>query len=83
MSGGEYNYIQYQLKDVADEIEHLLEKEDYSPETVRKIKIAADTVAKAAIMITRIDYLVCGDDGEESFHKRWDEELKDYENMDA
>jgi hypothetical protein len=78
MSGGEYNYVQYRLQDVASDIEHLLERTDLSEETMRKIKIAANTVSAAAIMIQRVDYLVCGDDGEDSFNKRWNEELKDY-----
>jgi hypothetical protein len=26
-------------------------------------------------MVKRIDYLVCGDDGEDDFIRRWDEEV--------
>lgn len=36
---------------------------------------ALHIVKQAEIMVQRIDWLVSGDDGEDSFHKRWDGEL--------
>lgn len=48
---------------------------NFAPETVEKFKEALTTLRKAEIMAQRIDWLVSGDDGEESFHRRWNEDL--------
>ena len=89
MSGGHFEYQQYRLHDIASQIKELIESNDdeyewgyrrgngYSAETIEKFKIAVDTLEKAAIMAQRVDWLVSGDDGEDSFHRRWDEELKE------
>jgi hypothetical protein len=93
MSGGHFEYQQYRLHDIASQIKELIESNDdeslnewgyrrgkgYSTETIEKFKIAVDTLKRAAIMAQRVDWLVCGDDGEDSFHCRWDEELKEHE----
>ena len=47
----------------------------YDKEIIEKFKLAVHTLRKAAIMAQRVDWLVSGDDGEDSFHRRWDEEL--------
>ena len=89
MSGGHFEYQQYRLHDIASQIKELIESNDdeyewgyrrgngYSAETIEKFKIAVDTLEKAAIMAQRVDWLVSGDDGEDSFHRRWAEELKE------
>ena len=91
MSGGHFEYQQYRLHDIASQIKELIESNDdeslnewgyrrghgYSAETIEKFKTAVDTLRKAAIMAQRVDWLVSGDDGEDSFHRRWDEELKE------
>jgi len=89
MSGGHFEYQQYRLHDIASQIKELIASNDdeyewgyrrgngYSAETIEKFKIAVDTLEKAAIMAQRVDWLVSGDDGEDSFHRRWDEELKE------
>ena len=41
-----------------------------------KIKIAVDLLRSAAIYVQRIDWLVSGDDGEDSFHRRLQKELE-------
>jgi hypothetical protein len=90
MSGGHFEYQQYRIEDIARGIEELIASNDdeslnewgdrhgygYSPETIEKFKLAVDSLRIAATMAQRIDWLVCGDDGEENFHRRWDEELK-------
>lgn len=47
---------------------------DLKPETKEKIKEAIRILRLASIVANRIDYLFAGDDGEESFHKRLEEE---------
>ena len=85
MSGGHFDYAQYKLEDMADEIRNLIalnesptfnKEEKYSAETIAKFLDADKTLRAAAVMVQRIDWLVSGDDGEESFHKRWDEDIK-------
>lgn len=51
--------------------------ENYSPETIEKIKSIIPTLKRAVIYLNRIDWLFAGDDGEESFKKRIDEDLKE------
>ena len=99
MSGGHFEYRQYQVQEIADEIDRLIAKvhktredikgspEDpshpdyvwdryylFSDETLAKFAKARDTLIKASQMAQRVDWLVSGDDGEESFHRRWEEE---------
>lgn len=91
MSGGHFDYQQYRIEDIARSIEELIKSNDdeslnewgyrrgngYSAETIEKLKTAVDTLRKAAVMAQRVDWLVSGDDGEDSFHDRWVEELKE------
>ena len=77
MSGGHFDYQQHNISDVADSVEQLiLNNEDYSEETIKEFKEGLNLLNKAAIYAQRIDWLVSGDDGEESFHKRLSDDLK-------
>ena len=85
MSGGYFDYAQFKLEDIADEIRNLIAQNEntllnpeakYSAETIAKFLEADKTLRLAAVMAQRIDWLVSGDDGEESFHERWDEDIK-------
>lgn len=42
---------------------------EYSKETIREFKKGLNILRKAVIYAQRIDWLLSGDDGEESFHK--------------
>jgi len=106
MSGGRFNYKQYQLQEIIDDIEKEIEKsgkpktkeelkedwydeewykkypEDlnhpkYSDEVIEEFKKAMDIIKKAAIYIQRIDWFLSGDDGEESFIRRLNNELNE------
>ena len=93
MSGGHFQYKQYELGQIADEIEQLILDNDskevseygdtkgygYSPQTIAKFKLARMTILLAQIYVQRIDWLVSGDDGEDSFHSRLD---ADFEALD-
>ena len=90
MSGGHFDYNQYKIGQIADEIEQLIETNnsdeidqwgqrvgrDYPEEIVDKFREALVTLKKAEIMAQRIDWLVSGDDGEETFLRRWRDELR-------
>lgn len=105
MSGGHWDYLQYRLTDVVEDIDRLVEKngqpkteeelkeenwyddewykkypEDlyhykYSDEVIKNFKTAAIMIATAQIYMQRMDWLLSGDDGPESFVKRLDEDL--------
>jgi hypothetical protein len=89
MSGGHFQYEQYKLEMIADEIEHLIEKNDcndknqwgdvignhFSRETMREFDKAVELLKRAHVYAQRIDYLVSGDDGEDDFHRRLKTEL--------
>lgn len=50
-----------------------------SPETLQEFKTGLLTLKRAAVYAQRIDWLLSGDDGEESFHRRLEEDLKQIE----
>ena len=84
MSGGHFDGQQYRLDEIADSIEQLIKDNDvkneygesnnYSIRTINKLKKTIKNLRKTAKQVQRVDWLVGGDDSEESFHKRWDEE---------
>ena len=88
MSGGAFDYKQHAIRDVIDTLEDVLSNKrvyneefdfvvnDYSDETFKEFETALSTLKKAEIYVQRIDWLLSGDDGEESFHKRLTEDLE-------
>ena len=89
MSGGHWDYVQYKLEDIADELEKLVQENNssevdeygqligrnYSEETIAELLIGVTFILAAATYIKRIDYLLSGDDGEDSFHARLSEDM--------
>jgi hypothetical protein len=105
MSGGAFDYRQWHIEQIADDIEDLIEKngrektreelkddfwhgpdwyekypEDlyhykYPDEVIEKFKEGMKALRVAAVYAQRIDWLISGDDGEESFLERLKEEL--------
>ena len=51
---------------------------NYIEETIKEFRNAIDALRRAEIYAQRVDYLICGDDGEESFHSRLKEDLDKY-----
>jgi hypothetical protein len=90
MSGGYFSYDQYKLGYIADSIEQLIRDNDsqelnnwgvakgreYSDATIAEFKRAVELLNQALIYAQRIDWLVSGDDGEDTFHARLAEDLK-------
>ena len=52
---------------------------EYSDETIKELRNGVELLRKAEIYAQRIDWFICGDDGEETFHKRLKEDLEKYE----
>ena len=86
MSGGHFDYKQHIINDISEEIEEVIKDNDikdewgYSydyPESVLlEFKNGIEILRKASIYAQRIDWLLSGDDGVESFHERLKEELE-------
>lgn len=76
MSGGHFAYAQAHIRDIADDTETLIDRIgsedgwDYSPETIRHFRRGVELLREAYIYAQRIDWLVSGDDGEDTFHER-------------
>ena len=107
MSGGAFNYDQYKIGYIVDEIEEVVVKngvkktpeqlkeegwrdpdwykkypEDlfhykYPDEVIEKMKEGIEILKRAQIYAHRIDWLLSGDDGEESFLRRLEEDLNE------
>lgn len=102
MSGGAFEYNQYKITDIADEIQRTLDEQGtkknpnewlggaeyyekypeelinhtYPKEIQEKFKDAIKALRIASIYAQRIDWFISGDDGEESFLKRLNEDLE-------
>ena len=82
MSGGRFGFVQYNLSDVADSIREHREREMKDPDyplpadIAEKFEEAAKTCELASVMVQRVDWLLSGDDGYDSFRERWAEEVK-------
>ena len=51
----------------------------HTDEVINKLKEAVKSLKQAKIYVTRVDWLLSGDDNETTFFKRLDEELKELE----
>jgi hypothetical protein len=90
MSGGFFNHSQYNLDqisaDIEDEIyyndsEEVNEYNDkkgngFSEDTIQEFKLAVWYLKQAFVYTQRIDWLLSGDDGEETFHERLKKDLE-------
>ena len=95
MSGGHWDYVQYRLTDVIDELkgivsgeikttdwstgEEVLERDNYTQVTLEAFKRATKAIEIAQTHIQRIDWLLSGDDSEESYYRRLHTELEKFE----
>jgi hypothetical protein len=107
MSGGAFNYDQYKIGYMVDQIKETVVKngvektpedlknegwrdpdwykkypEDlfhykYPDEVIEKMKEGIEVLKRAQIYAQRIDWLLSGDDGEESFLRRLEEDLNE------
>ncbi len=88
MSGGYFEYQQYHIQDIIEKLEETKVKiengEEYyeydrKQELLQKISNGLTHLNLAGIYTRRLDWLFSGDDGEDSFFRRLEEELDNYE----
>ena len=79
MSGGHFDYAQHKITDIASEVEDMIENNwrEFTPATIAEFRAAAFLLRAASIYAQRIDWLVSGDDSEETFRSRLAKELED------
>jgi len=86
MSGGHFDYKQFAITTIIDSIKQellLQEKgkpeygEKYSHITLLCFERAVAVLTEASVYAQRIDWLLSGDDSEESFHSRLQNDLAD------
>ena len=87
MSGGHFDYKQFYIRDIIGEVEYLIKNNNvinewdyannFSDEVIEKFKVGLEILKQAEIYTTRIDWLVSGDDGEETFLERLEEDLNE------
>lgn len=74
MSGGHFDYKQYHIGEISASISEIIQENDSSYEfkddTILKFKSAVLFLELSQILAQRIDWLLSGDDGEETFHER-------------
>ena len=86
MSGGRFDYLQFRFTEIVDAIEKEIEENNklpmrssyysdsepnnFSEETLAEFRNGIDAIKKAQIYAHRIDWLLSGDDNEETFHKK-------------
>ena len=83
MSGGHFDYKQYAIREITEEIERVLSNEsengeyELTPKVVEEFKKAIKILKIASVYTQRIDWLLSGDDSEKTFFQRLEEELKE------
>ena len=77
MSGGHYDYSQRHILNIIESIEETLNERSFPQHILNKINDGLTALRIAYVYAQRIDYLMSGDDGEESFVQRLDEELNE------
>lgn len=89
MSGGFFDYDQYRISRIADEVEQLIRNNDdqtldewgsptgrnYPDKVIQQFQRGLEVLRQAQVYAQRIDWLVSGDDGEDSFLQRLQEDL--------
>lgn len=94
MSGGYFDYKQYEIDAIIDSINRLIENngsdivdemnmdvkkyQNYDKQTIKMFKEAVNLLSMGSIFAQRIDWLVSGDDSEDSFHARLLDDIDEY-----
>ena len=88
MSGGRFDYKQYQITQIIEVIEQAIidnneeprpedwfEPNNFSEATIQEFRNGIDLLKRAQVYAHRIDWLLSCDDGEETFHVRLKKDL--------
>lgn len=90
MSGGYFNYKQYELNDIADSIQRVIANNEstevnswgepiggfLSKEVLERFNETIFWLERSREMVQRVDWFLSGDDSESSFLERWETEVR-------
>ena len=90
ISGGAFDYSQYVLIDIADQIQNVIDNNDstekdqwgdrvghgYSKQVIEEFAMAVRTLRRAHVYAQRADWLLSSDDGEDDYLTRLAEDLE-------
>lgn len=86
MSGGHFDGDQYRIGQIAETIESIIYREEdldydgfkyaFTEKTLLEFRAAVTVLKMAEVYAQRVDYLMSGDDSEETFHKRLKKDLR-------
>ena len=85
MSGGHFDYNQFQIETIADSVEEIISRRgsesyyNWTSETMVELYTGLELLRKASIYAQRINWLVSGDDDQETFHRRLKSDLEELE----
>ena len=88
MSGGTFSHMQHNIRDIYETIEYHIELQGkeamwgfkhptFEPEVLKRLQDAIECLKKAYVYAHRVDLFIAGDDGDESFILRLNEELNE------
>jgi hypothetical protein len=76
MSGGAFDYVQFQFTDPVHMLE-VMATDKVWPEDIRESMLKCVAVLQeASIRLQRVDWLVSGDDGVETYRERLEQDLR-------
>ena len=90
MSGIYLDYSDWDIRNLADQIDNEIERNNstekdeygddisqhFAEKTIGRFREAVEILEKASIMVHRIDHLLSHDDSEDTFHELWGEGLE-------
>lgn len=87
MSGGIFEYDQYKIGYIAESIQSYIDNsgspktdgDAYPPKILEKFKEAVYVLRQAEVYAQRVDWFLSGDDSEENFLRRLNEDLSKIE----
>ena len=88
MSGGTFSYMQYNIRDIYETIELHIEEQGketewggenpiFEQQVLKHLQDAIECLKKAYVYAHRVDWFLAGDDGNENFIRRLNEELNE------
>lgn len=89
MSGGYFDYRQHDMLEIADKIARVIKtrgvtewfEEGYSEKILKRFEEIHAMLRIAHVGVHRIDWLLSGDDGEDCFLRRFEEDYNELEDV--
>ena len=75
MSGGYFDYLQDEIEEVADDVQHLCGEDQYGSVDKLFFRECEHCLRRAAVYLHHVDLRVSDDTGEEEFARRLAEDL--------